>query len=75
MSSTTYYQRKKNVILHKVKDYYEKIKKNWESKQKINIESYLKKKKTKRDNMEKTDIVIYLRKIKSKTISKTLLRG
>ena len=48
MSSTTYYQRKKDVILHRVKDYYEKIKKNWESKQKINIETYLKKKKNKK---------------------------
>ena len=37
------------------------IKKNWESKQKVNIKTYLKKKKTKRESMEKTDVIICLR--------------
>ena len=36
-------------------------KKNWESKQKVNIKTYLKKKKTKRESMEKTDVIICLR--------------
>ena len=40
------------------------IKRDYESKQEINIETYLKKKKIKRENMEKTDIAICLKKKK-----------
>ena len=46
----TYYQRNRDVILNRVKDYYENDK---ESKQEINTETYLKKKIIKRENMEK----------------------
>ena len=53
MSDTIYYQRNRDVILNRATDYYEKIKKDWKSKQKINAETYLKKTKTKRENMEK----------------------
>ena len=46
MSGTTYYQRKKEVILNRAKDYYENNKELLrEREQKINIENYLKKKK------------------------------
>ena len=55
MSNLAYYQKNKDVILNRAKDYYENIKKDWEIKQKINIGTYLKKAKTKRGNMGKTD--------------------
>ena len=46
MSGTTYYQRNREVILNRAKDYYENNKELLrERDQKINIESYLKKKK------------------------------
>ena len=38
------------------------IKRDYESKQEINIETYLKKKKIKRENMGGIDIAIYLKK-------------
>ena len=67
----TYYQRTRDVILSRAKDYYEMIKKDQESKQEINTETYRKKKKRKRENMEKADIAICLKKnIKNKRISK-----
>ena len=43
----TYYQRKREAILNRAKDYYENGK-DEESKQEINTETYLKKKKNKR---------------------------
>ena len=46
MSGTTYYQKNREVILNRSKDYYEITKNCLEKKQKINIENYLKKKKT-----------------------------
>ena len=48
MSKATYYQRKREVILNRAKDYYENNKevlRERESEQKINIENYLKKEK------------------------------
>ena len=55
----TYYQRNRDVILNRAKDYYENDK---GGKQEINTETYLKKKKIKRENMEKADIAICLKK-------------
>ena len=55
----TYYQRNRDVILNRAKDYYENDK---GGKQEINTETYLKKKKIKRENMEKTDTIICLKK-------------
>ena len=50
MSGTTYYQRKREVILKRAKDYYENKEllreREREREQRINIENYLKKKKT-----------------------------
>ena len=46
----TYYQRNRDVILNRVKDYYENDK---ESKQKINTETYLKKKNQKKRTWKK----------------------
>ena len=46
MSETTYYQRNREVILNRAKDYYENNKELLrEREQKINEKSYLKKKK------------------------------
>ena len=66
MSETTYYQTNREVILNRVKDYYENYKKLFRERvQKINTENYLKKKKIYRENMEETDIIICLKKIKN----------
>ena len=58
----TYYQRNRNLILNRAKDYYEIDKKRLGSKQEINAETYLKKMKIKRENMEETDTIICLKK-------------
>ena len=58
----TYYQRNRNLILNRAKDYYETDKKRLGSKQEINAETYLKKMKIKRENMEETDTIICLKK-------------
>ena len=47
----TYYQRNRDVMLNRAKDYYENDKERLKEKQEIN--TYLKKKKIKRENMEK----------------------
>ena len=52
MTEKTCYQKNKDVILNRAKNYYENDK----------AEIYLKKEKIKRENMEKTDIIIHLRK-------------
>ena len=62
MDNTTYYQRNREKLLNRAKDYYQMIKKGKESKQEINIETYLKKIKRRRENMEEIDIVICLKK-------------
>ena len=76
-ANLTYYQRNRDVILNRTKDYYETIKRDKGGKQDINRETYLYKKKIKRENMEKTDTEICLQKKKTKIkrISKKLSRG
>ena len=59
----TYYQRNRDVILNRAKDYYENDK-EIKREQEINTETYLKKKKIKKENMEKIDISICLKKRK-----------
>ena len=51
----TYYQRNRDVILNRARDYYENDKE-------INTETYLRKKKIKKENMGKIDITICLKK-------------
>ena len=58
-ANLTYYQRNRDVILNRAKDYYENDK---GGKQEINTETYLKKKKIKRENMGGIDITICLKK-------------
>ena len=45
MSEATYYQRNREVILNRAKDYYKNNKELLKREQEINIENYLKKKK------------------------------
>ena len=56
MDNTTYYQRNKEIMLNRARDYYGNDKERLKDKQEINIETYLKKIKRKRENMEKIDI-------------------
>ena len=59
----TYYQRNREVILNRAKDYYENDKERLrESKQEMNIETCLKKVRIKEKNMVKTDVIICLKK-------------
>ena len=64
----TYYQRNRDVILNRVKDYYENDK---ERLKKLARDKYRnlpeeEKNKTKKKNMEKTDTIIYLKKKRNK---------
>ena len=59
------YQKNRDVILNRAKDYYENDQKRLreQAKQQINTETYLKKKKKiKRENMGRRDIAICLNK-------------
>ena len=59
MSETTYYQRNRDVILNRAKDYY----KNDKERLRDNARRiYLKKKKIKRENMEEIDVILCLKK-------------
>ena len=44
-TNLTYYQRNRDVILNRSKDYYENNKERLKNRQEINTETYLKKKK------------------------------
>ena len=57
MSETTYYERKRDVIVNRAKDYNKIDKERLRVMREINKEIYWKRKKTKRDNMEKIDII------------------
>ena len=57
MDNATYYQRNREKILNKTKDYHKN-----NNKQEINIETYLKKIRIKIENTEKIDIIICLKK-------------
>ena len=59
MDNTTYYQRNREIMRNRAKDYYENDK---ERLREINIETYLKKIKRKRENIGKIDIEICLKK-------------
>ena len=61
----TYYQRNRDMILNRAKDYYENDKDRLREQAREDIETYLKKKKLKKENMEKIDISICLKKRKT----------
>ena len=60
MDNTTYYQRNKEKILNRAKDYYENDKERL--REQASIETYLKKIRIKKENTEKVDIIIRLNK-------------
>ena len=57
----TYYQRNRDIVLNKAKNYYKNNKERLRSKQKINIGAYLEKIRIKKENMEKINIIICLK--------------
>ena len=64
-TNLTYYQRNREVILNKAKDYYKNDKDRLKNRQEKNTKTYLKKRKIKKENMGKKDITI-CRKIRKK---------
>ena len=64
-TNLTYYQRNREVILNKAKDYYKNDKDRLKNRQEINTKTYLKKRKIKKENMGKKHITI-CRKIRKK---------
>ena len=66
MNNSTYYQRNREIILSRAKDYYENDKERLREQEEINIETYPMKIKRKRENMEKIDIIVCLKKKKLK---------
>ena len=61
MNNTTYYQRNREVILNKAKDY-ENDKERLREQAKNKYKNLPEEKKLKKENMEKTDIIICLKK-------------
>ena len=66
MNNSTYYQRNREIILSRAKDYYENDKERLREQEEINIETYPMKIKRKRENVEKIDIIVCLKKKKLK---------
>ena len=62
MIKWAFYQKNRDVILNREKDYYEYDKKKLREQTRINKEIYLKKIKIKRENIEETDPITYLKK-------------
>ena len=61
MDNIYYYQKNREKVINKAKDYYQNDKERLREQAK-NIETYLKKVKRKRENIEEIDIVICLKK-------------
>ena len=53
----TYYQKNRDVILNRAKDYYENDKERLREQATDKTETWLKKTKTKKENIQKTDII------------------
>ena len=62
MSETTYYEKNRDVILNRAKDYYKNKKERLRDNARDKYIIFLKKKKMKGQNMEKIDIIICLKK-------------
>ena len=72
----TYYQRKRDLILNRAKDYYENGKERLRGQARGKQRNLSEEEEKKRENMEKTESHYVCRKeTKIKTISKKLLRG
>ena len=62
MGETTYFQKNRETILNRTKDYYESNKEVLREKQKISITNYLKKRRIQKESMEEIDIKICFKK-------------
>ena len=62
MSEKTYYQRNRDVILNRVKDYFENDKERLREQAKYKYRNLSEEENRKRENKEKTDIIICLKK-------------
>ena len=62
MSETSFYQRNRDVILNRAKDYYKNDKERLRDNGRDKYRNYLKKKKIERENMEEIIIIICLKK-------------
>ena len=62
MSNLTYYQRNRDVILNRAKDYYENNKERLREQVRDKYKNLSEEDKNKKKNMEKTDIIICLKK-------------
>ena len=62
MSETSFYQRNRDVILNRAKDYYKSDKERLRDNGRDKYRNYLKKKKIERENMEEIIIIICLKK-------------
>ena len=72
----TYYQKNRDVILHRAKDYYENDKEKLREQARDKYRNLSEEEKNKKENMEKLDILICLKKRKkTKIISKKLSKG
>ena len=60
---TTYYQRNRKNLSNDQKNIMKIIKKDWQRKEKLNIENYLLKEKIYKENIEEIDVIICLKKI------------
>ena len=58
----TYYQRNRDVVLNRAKDYYENVKERLRGQAKDKYKNLSEEEKTKRENMEITDTTICLTK-------------
>ena len=62
MSETSFYQRNRDVILNRAKDYYKNDKERLRDNGRDEYRNYLKEKKIERENMEEIIIIICLKK-------------
>ena len=70
MNNTTYYQRNREIILNKAKDYYENDKERLREQARKKYRNLSEEEKTKKENMERIDIIICQKK-RSKNLKNT----
>ena len=75
-TNVTYYQRNRDVILNRAKDYHENDKKRLREQAKNKYRNLSEEEKNKKENIGKTDIVICVKKRKKdwKNIKKIIVR-
>ena len=62
MDNTTYYQRNREIMLNRAKDYYENDKERLREQARNKYRNLSEEHKNKKENMEKIDIIICLKK-------------